>query len=347
MNKKRVLLVGAFSHDPTVYTYASSFHTALETLGYQVLPFNYRPRPSSFLPGTNRLSTYLSRLQINKKLVQEARSFKPEIVFIVKGEMITPHALLQLKTLGARIANFYPDNPFALWNGNSTPHVLHALPLFDCFLSWSERLTPALLASGARHSCPFPFAYDSGLFNPSLTFSAAELAPYASDVCFVGTWEPKREELLEQAIRQLPQYSFAIWGNHWDKQTRSALVRSRLRGPAIYGSTLVKAYKGASIILNFLRDQNADAHNMRSFEAPALHTFLLTERSSWSAQGLFVEGVSSACFSGPQELCAKIDYYLRNPDKRDSISQHAHAVAQHYSLEKQLQHYLWSCPFLR
>jgi spore maturation protein CgeB len=347
MNKK-VLVIGAFSSNPTVYTYASSFYKAFQNLGFDTTYINYRqPIAMATIVGINRITATFATMQAQKKILAAVKKHMPWLVFILKGECITPATIRAIKQTGARVVNFYPDNPFALWNNNSTELVLKSLPLFDCFLSWSQSLTPALLASGSRHICPFPFAFDSNIFHANYTFTPTELATYASDVCFVGTWEPKREQLLSHAIAHMPHVSFAIWGNDWKKNAVSPHIKKSLRGSAIYGKEMLLACQAAKISLNILRDQNAESHNMRSFEIPASNIFMLSERSSELTEKIFTEEHSIASFSGKDQLIKQINYYLEAPKKRKYIAQAAHKIVAAYALEKQLSDYLRTCPVLR
>ncbi len=379
MNKS-VLVVGNFNPDPSIYTYARSFYKTFKQLGF---PTNYVDCvPHVFLENVkiiNKITTPLATAIANQQVVQAVKQHRPELVFIIKGQHLAPRTIQAIKATGARVVNFYPDSPFALWNNNSTAAVLQSLPLFDCFLSWSPILTPALLASGSKHVCSFPFAYDetiyhdhTPLFHPfgapfdnlrvsgeaknslllSLSKDEAQRARKSElreqiDVCFIGTWEPAREAMLEVLITRLPNVSFAIWGNRWQEHAQSLLIKKWLKGNAVYAKQMVSIYKNTKIILNFLRDQNAGAHNMRTFEVPATKSFLLTERTDQQARVFFQENYSIACFSGIDELIEKINTYLHDSEARTIISERGFIAAQDYTLSKQLLNYVEHCPALR
>ncbi len=342
---KRILVVGNFNPDPTIYTYARSFFSTFEQLGFATAYVDCLPRSAGHqLPYLNKILQPVANVLANKRVIQAAAKHCPDVVFIIKGHNLLPSTIQAVKKTGPMVVNFYPDNPFALWNNNGTAAVLKSLPLFDCFLSWSPILTPCLLASGVKHVCPFPFAYDETIYNstPPLQITTAPI-----DVCFIGTWEPAREVFLAEVINRLPGVSFGIWGNLWQEHAQAPGVKKWLRGKAIYAHEMTSIYKNALIVLNFLRDQNSHAHNMRTFEVPATKSFLLTERTEQQAAIFFQENYSIACFSGIDELTEKIKTYLHDTDARIIMSERSFVAAQDYTLSKQLLNYMEHCPALR
>jgi len=347
-NIKKILLIGAFSQSPDHYTYATSFVAPLTKLGFIVYPFNYRrsfvPCISSQKALQSRLLASLNKKLCNKALLATALHYKPDLIFIIKGEEIKSSTLAAIKQkINCHIVNFYPDNPFTLWNGNSNAQVLKSLPLYSCFLSWSPILTPALACSGCKHTCSFPFAYDAN-------FIYAQAKPanqYLYDICFVGTWEPDREKWLTHVHHALPEARLAIFGNRWNFLPKDSILIKAVKGEAMYGQKMLEIFSSSKIILNFIRQQNYGAHNMRTFEVPASNNFLLTERTPQQAQVFFKEDESIACFSTPQELVEKINFYINHEAKRDAITKKGYEIAQQYNLENQLAHYFSSCPALQ
>lgn len=333
MKLNKILLVGAFATSPSVYTYTDSFYNALLSLGYHVEKFNNRAR---FFP-----LEYLNQKICNRTLIKKVAAYKPDLVFLLKAENIFASTIQIIKDrYGCKLINFYTDNPFTVWNGNSNTHVLQSLPLYDCFMSWSSMLTPALLSAGSKHSCMFPFAYDQQIFNT--TEHNTDIAQQF-DVCFIGTWEPAREAWLTKIIEQLPGVSLAIWGNQWQEQCHNTALKKFLWGPAIYGSSMIQAFRASKIVLNFIRTQNMTAHNMRTFEVPASGSFLLTERTAQQAEVLFKEHESIACFQTPEELIEKITFYLQHSDVRNAITKKGCERVTDYQLIKQLQVYFENC----
>lgn len=339
-----ILVVGAIDNNPTIYTYASSFYTTFVRMGYQNTTFfNLR---QSFIP----LVGYASLMQLpgplqqlnnhllNKALIAYVRRNKPSLIFCIKAHTLFPETLIELKKYGnPLLIHFYPDNPFVCWNGNSNQRVLEALPLFDTFLIWSEMLMQPLLSAGCTNVQYFPFAFDAHLFNQAITITVADRALYQSDISFIGTWDQERAQWLEALAHRCPSRTIAIWGNMWlQKLSVRSPLRQCYRGPAMYGSAMIKALRLSAVNLNFIRTQNATSHNMRTLEIPASKAFMLTQRTEEQARKLFTEGKNIVCFESLDELEEKVVRYLGRQEERAIITQLAWEHAQNYTLEDQL-----------
>lgn len=331
----KLLLVGYFPQDASIYAYASSFIKPLQRLGFDVKTFNYR---HNYLPNSNKICRAVNNYFMNHQLLTTTLKFRPDMVFCIKAETIMPTTLKAIKkNSNAHLINFYPDSPFALWNGNSTVNILKSLSIYDHLLSWSHELIPALISSGCKKVSYFPFAFDQDLFKQDLSISPEDRQQFLSDVCFIGTWEPEREQWLNHLCNQLPMINLAIWGNEWFNHIQpNTPLYHKIRGNAIYGVTMRKAFACSKVVLNFIRQQNIQAHNMRTFEVPASKTFLLTQRTVDQATSLFKEEESIACFTTPQEFIQKIIFYLAHDQERNKIIQNGFLRAQEFTLDKQL-----------
>ena len=339
-----ILVIGAASDNPEVYTYAPSFYTTLKKLGYNDTTF-FNLRQSCIplinnkiikkLPNPARiLNTHL----LNKKLIQKVKALKPSIIFFIKANTIYPETLIEFKKCGnPLLIHFYPDNPFVCWNGNSNQLVLRALPLYDHFLIWSHMLIDPLLSAGCKQVHYFPFAFDEQLFNREIDLTPSDRARYQSDICFIGSWDAERAWWLEHLIEKLPDINLALWGNQWlAKLPASSPLRNFYRGPALYGTEMIKAFRLSSIALNFIRIQNITSHNMRTFEIPASRAFMFTQRTKEQAEILFTEGKNIICFDSLDELTKKVIQYLNDNVQRRTFTEHAWERAQRYTLEKEL-----------
>jgi spore maturation protein CgeB len=347
MQIKKILLVSKFSDDQSVYTYASSFQTTLQKLGYHVEIFNYKKKilplgrrrrwlTYDHLPG---ILKFLNNFLCNQKLLRRAVIQKYNLIFFIKAETIFPKTLCKLKFYtNALLINFYPDNPFSFWNENSNANVLNSLPFFDNFFIWSKMLIPAIKSAGAKKVSYFPFAVDEKIFNQKFFLQKDEKQYYKSDVCFVGTWDKEREQYLSYLVQQMPNLRLAIWGNLWQDQLQlQSLLRPFLRGEAIYKTKMRKAFCCSKIVLNFIRQQNMTSHNMRTFEVMASNAFLLTQWTEEQTTYPFREGENIECFESKEELYEKVIFFLRHYDLRKTITQKSFLLSKHFILKRHLK----------
>ena len=270
-------------------------------------------------------------------LIREVKKYKPDIIFIIKGEMILPQTLQKIKRISsATLMQFYTDDPFTVWNGNSNNAVLSGLSHYHHILTWSYNLVDKLQKHGCASVTYFPFAFDQDIFNQHVVINEAEKKLYTCDVCFAGTWEPAREQWLSELLKRMPHLSLAIWGNGWDTDCQSSLVRSYIKGPALYGIEMIKLFRCSTIVLNFLRQQNEVSHNMRSFEIPASRAFQLAQRSQEHGSLLFKENENIVCFDSIEELEFCITHFLSAHEPREAVIKKSFAHVQNYGLSKQL-----------
>jgi spore maturation protein CgeB len=330
---QKILVVGFFSSNSDIYTYSTSFFNTFKQLGYTVEKFDYR-QAVSFVLFKNFFMNFLLRKKVKK--------FEPDLIFFVKAENILPKTLRKIKKeINVALVNFYPDNPFVFWNGNSNANVLNSLSLYDCFLIWSKMLMPVLKSAGCKNVYYFPFAFDQDLFCPKIDVAEYELKRYSCDVCFIGTWDKEREIWLTELCQKLPELNLGIWGNLWVKKLSSnSILLTKLRGSAIYGQEMQKAFACSKIVLNFIRKQNITSHNMRTFEVTASKSFLLTERTLEQAEQLFLEGENIECFGNIEELVNKVDFYLNNDKHRSKIAEHGFERAQNFKITSVLQEFM-------
>ncbi len=172
---KKLLLVGYLPHDSSIYAYATSFVSPLQKLGFEVKNFNYRDHffKNNWFKPFRIINHYL----INRQLLKTAKAFKPDIVFCIKAETITPQTLIAIKKqCNSYLINFHPDSPFALWNGNSTVNIIRSFRIYDHFLTWSHELAPALVSAGCKKVSYFPFAFDKELYVQAVS----SLRPFAA-----------------------------------------------------------------------------------------------------------------------------------------------------------------------
>lgn len=337
--KSRILLVGKFSADLGIYTYPSSFIGAFENAGCEVSTFNLdqqaRPWVEKIISYLPHLGKKIAKKILNRALIKAVKKTKPSIVFIIKGKDIFSATAKKITHILPKpiIIHFYPDNPFCFWNDNSNTNVLATLPYIDLFLIWSRELIPILLSAGCRRVEYFPFAVDEKIYHPNIIVSADEYITLHSDVVFAGTWDQERELYLTHVANYLPNIKLAIWGNKWKENiAKNSPLASSIRGSAIYKDNLLKAFASSKIVLNFIRIQNLQAHNMRTIEALAASSFLLTQKTTEQCELPFIQGLNITCFSDPEDLIKKIAFYVNQDSLRNEVALAGHKLVRIFTL---------------
>jgi spore maturation protein CgeB len=252
---------------------------------------------------------------ISRRTVRQVKSFAPDLVLLLKGDLLAPEFLAEIKHLaGAKLVTWWLDDPFRFRD------FIPALDLIDNFFIFDRSYIPALLEHGAKAATYLPCACAIDVLRP-LGLSAADRQQYGSQVSFVGCHYPQREAILSA----LESFELGIWGPGWRRNLpadRTAL-RSAYRGWAT-PQQAVKIYNASATCLNIHHQQTRDGGlNFRTFELAACGAFQLVDYVP-GLEDLFVPGAEIVCFHEVAELCQQVRYYLDHPAERASIAARGH-----------------------
>ena len=331
----KILLIGPASSPGGL---VGSYYRAFKKLGVNVLSLDPEMRVPKLLQrdpskegdhlidkARRRLKSCLlyfstDRLLRNVILSEE----RVDLVFVFKCPYMSPRTLSFLKTQTKTVLfHFNADSPFDKQPANSHPNLVKSIPLYDCYFIWHRGLLPRLYDAGARKIEYLPFAWDPDL-HPPAKLTKEDYEHLGSDISFVGNWTPERERWLSY----LTDCNLAIWGAYLWERTSNERLKKRWTCQVVVGEAFAKVCQVSKINLNFLRDQNKGSHNMRTFEVVGCGGFLLTERSEEQLE-FFEEDKEIACFSTPEELREKIEFYLPRDGLRRKMAEAAHRkVAQ-------------------
>ncbi len=257
------------------------------------------------------------------ELTQEALRvidrFQPDCLFIWKGNLVDSKILLYCRQRGIATINYYPDVSFTAHG----PYIPKALPLYDhIFNTKTYGVYDMEKALGVQNVSFLEHGYDPDFHHPR-HLSEQDYEIYGCDVCFIGTWSPKKELFLASLCEQLPELKLKIWGNQWEKSASASLTKS-IMGSEVIGDEYTKAILGSSICLGLLSEivsgaSSGDLITARTFQIPACGAFMLHERNVEAVQ-YFEEDVEAAFFESAEELAQKVAYYLVHAQKRVEIA---------------------------
>jgi glycosyltransferase involved in cell wall biosynthesis len=317
---------------------AGGFFKALSRLGHIVSivdEFYHVPlRGKSLL--TKIISSFSRNLYIkefNKEILKVNSIFQPDIMIVYKGAFVYPQTLLKIKPEIKLLVNFFPDVSIHT-HGDL---LQKTLPIYDYIFTTKTFGVSDLKSLLNIQSAYFiPHGFDPDIHR-NLDISNIRNNPYLSDVSFIGTWSPKKENYISSIIRKLPYINLKIFGSQWYKAR--GLVKSRWVGYEVLGDAYALAINSSKINLGLLSEKvrgasSGDKITSRTFHIPASAGFMIHERTEEIAN-YFIEDIEIVCFDNPDELISKIQYYIDNESERDKIRMAGYKRAvKNYSLEK-------------
>lgn len=299
----------------------------LKQLGHDLLSFDRHAELEakarfSQTPVLYELEQIPLRRGFNKRLLQSAEQFQPDLVFIVKGIEIYPDTVGQLSTLHSKpiLINWNPDSPFDYETANTNKNIIQAIPLYDVYFIWDADLFQPLKEARAKQPEYLPFAYDPEAHAPAV-LSDTERAKHACDVCFVGGYTAQRAHFLEA----LTEFDLQVYGTGWERVAPESPLRKHIINEWRGEGDMAKVLGAATITLNFIREQNGQAHNMRTFEAPAMGAFMLSTKTR-DQQKWLPAGVGAAYFADVQSLKAQVAYYIQHAGEAAQIAAEGHRL---------------------
>jgi hypothetical protein len=249
---------------------------------------------------------------------------KYDAILIFKGSEFSRSTLESYRSdqPNAVWINLNPDDPFSSESGSSNSHIKDCISFFDLYLSWSRQVTSRLTRSGCRRAEYLPFGYDPEVHLPPErnTFSQGQ---YFS---FVGAWDKQREALLEA----LAAFDVRVFGSSWNRVSKRSPLFPKIVARNIYGKDLARVTFHAKASFNLLRPQNFGAHNMRTFEIPAMAGLMLTTRSS-EQQEYFPENEACLMFDSIDELRDRIAQLLTDGKSANAMRMKANQLVQNHS----------------
>ena len=302
----KILLVGDFQfHSRGDYRRQISIcNKVFDEMGHQTVPFDYRQAVSlehffRKLPKLYRLTPFISALRnkcINSKLIKCVAGQKPDMMFVIQGEILVPQTL-------RAISDHLNVTTVCWWGEIHQPETAQKLARsYDYFFHFDSYWADAYREMGAVNCHFLPFACDPVLHRP-MALEPDDIRHYGCDVSFAGTWYPKREAFLNA----LADYDLKIWGPGWHKVSKDSPLRKKYQGSGIFGEELIKLYSASKITVNIQREYDGIAHStvMRTFEATGCEIMLLAEWRQ-DLERLFAVGEELQTFQTPDELKKKV-----------------------------------------
>ena len=255
---------------------------------------------------TKRTYLSISVLKINLRVIKFSFKKKYELVWIEKGEWLYPFTLYYLKNNNSKLINYNTDNIF-FSKGSFWLHRL-GIKYYDLYLTTNRLNVIEIKNKYQIKTMRVGCGFDSNLHykdqsnkNPTKIY----------DLIFIGHWEPHTEKYILELKRAGIKVN--VWGHNW-RHSKNSELRMTLPLNQVEFRDVVA---NAKIALCFLSRWNMNESTGRSFEIPAIGTFMLAQ---YTNEHFYIYGSGAAFFSSIDELIIKAKYYLKNENEREQIA---------------------------
>ncbi|MCK6380632.1 MAG: glycosyltransferase [Leptospiraceae bacterium] len=254
---------------------------------------------------------YSRIFNIRRKIIQLVKRNNYDMVFILKGGDIQEEILADIKKHVPLLANWWVDDPF---NKDANQNLYK---YYDFFFIFDSYYIPKIQKLGVKNVHWLPCA-----FNPASYFPGEVNPKYVTDLTFVASYFPPREELFIYLKNE--KLDISIWGPGWEKAPLEKFFQmypNSLKGVYLPNSEAASLYRSAKICINLNHNQSKiDGINQRMLEIIACGGFQICDfRQGFSS--IFEDKKEIVYFKKPEEIPGLIDFYLKNEDLRKSIVQ--------------------------
>lgn len=338
----KILFIGSLSIGQT----SLERMKALKDLGHEVVGIESQHYLSPILRIVQKIlnffDIYPDFKRVNNTIINtfNMQNSKFDIVWVDKGVNIWPSTLQQMKEKmlnEGKLVHFNPDDPFGHFK-KGWSLFLKSIPLYDIhFVSRGPNIEE-YREKGAKKVFDFDRSFSKLLHIP-LELNLNEKKKYKTNVGFIGTYAPYREAVIAYLIKN--NIEVAVYGNGWENKPYWNIIRPHFRSKSRMGEEYVKILNGMQIALHFLRRENRDEQDSRSFEIPACGVFMLAERSP-KHESFFVENIEAVFFDTKEELLEKVNFYLKHPEETQKIALNGYrrSITSGYDHHSRMQRFL-------
>lgn len=235
----------------------------------------------------------------------------PDIIFVSGGiSELVSFPFKQAMKKGCPIVLLHGEHP----SQSATGFERRNLHLFSHIFVNDPIHAEAWRRLGAHRVTALPYAAADPNVHRRLKLLPPQKRQFSTDVVFIGTLFPDRQQLLVQLIDKgfslgvygqlpqgvslLPKLAYVYHHHAWGKQT--SII-----------------YNVSKIALNLIPPHMPNGGNMRTFEIPACGTLQMANRCP---EDWFTPGKEIVLFQSLPDLKKKINYYLSHEKERKKIA---------------------------
>jgi spore maturation protein CgeB len=257
---KKILIIG-----PLFYNYCKSIARAFEQQGYEVeliewveLSIENFKEKVQFNIAKNKDEFFeQKKLRLNKGYQKKYTEYQPDLVFVVRGSMLTKETLELMQT--SKLVLWMMDSVFLVKETLANIKMYHHIFLFE------KVDIPRLENEYGLQPHFLPLSLDETVYFPLLQQNKQ------IDILFVGALYPERVEVLKRLIKAFPGKRIQIYGNYFSKLRN--LKRYFFRDDKKYFTNSILRpdqlnvlYSKARVCINIHHSQSVYGVNQRFFE---------------------------------------------------------------------------------
>ncbi len=324
---------------------------ALRAAGHEVLtlPFNTKEK-SSFKNPLNQLKKYnqyshQKRIDdYNKRVREQAKEFKPDLVFYLNSGKLTPDTIRYFnESLKAKVVCFLPDNPFDSSRSKFTAmNFPWCHDILVCEGAWIPNIRN--VAPDANIHKVIVGFNEEHFFEPKAdSISEEDHEKFTCDVSFTGAGYAENAEGAYRSIilyHLHREFDVKFWSNdNWSFRFKYLKGLSQCyQGKRLSLEDLRKLYFLTHVNLNMPSPQIYSTFQPRVFEVAACGGFQIADYRS-DLFDYFTED-ELPVFKSIPELKDKIEYYKKNPGlKMASIQSLKSKVMEKHTWSVRLSEY--------
>ncbi|OSZ80899.1 hypothetical protein CAP36_06570 [Chitinophagaceae bacterium IBVUCB2] len=312
---QKVLIIG-----PEFYDYNLSISDAFVNLGFETKVVGYSIDTVASLGerfryhlAADKNSFFKNRIEsINEEILRLYHSFKPHLIFIVQGSVLSPETMLAMQ-----------DCKKALWMMDSLARGKVVRPIVrsvDYVFFFEKTDIEFLWIEAGINSWFLPLSVDPKVYYPM------ELKQEI-DILFVGALYEHRLKMLGRVAEEFKDKQIKIYGNYYSPLRRPLhhLFRNNKHVFLNKNISPVKVnelYNKSKLCLNIHHSQSKFGVNQRFFEISGSKAFQLVDQNGYISENFTSDEIMT--YSSEADMIEKIHFALNNPSRRNEMASNAH-----------------------
>lgn len=257
----------------------------------------------------------------NRQILKKASDNTYDWVWVDQGRQVYPETIRNLREQGSFMIHHINDD-FKNPKGRFGRYIA-AIPDYHVHYTIHRHHHEELKALGAQATIQTYHGFDPAFVFPGGKRPSPDKT-YRTDVIFIG----HRRDYCEECVLHLIEndINVTVWGPRWDTSPNKSRFADHVKFRMLEYPDYAIAIASSKIGLAFLSHENRNQSTIRSFEIPAIGTFMLGERTQ-EHRSFYQEGEEAEFFESPAELLEKVKFYLARDDLREKIAAAGHQRA--------------------